>query len=61
MVGSAVALNEKKLVIIYSIVALMCSVLIQVGTNFANDLYDFINGADNEKRKGPRDGFLLPV
>ncbi len=54
MVGSAVALNEKKLVIIYSIVALICSVLIQVGTNFANDLYDFINGADNEKRKGPR-------
>lgn len=54
MVGSAVAFNEKKLIIIYSIVALMCSVLIQVGTNYANDLYDFINGADNEKRKGPR-------
>jgi 1,4-dihydroxy-2-naphthoate polyprenyltransferase len=54
MVGSAVAFNEKKLVIIYSIVALICSVLIQIGTNFANDLYDFINGADNERRKGPR-------
>jgi len=54
MVGSAVAFNENKLVIIYSIVALMCSILIQVGTNYANDLYDFINGADNEKRKGPR-------
>ena len=54
MVGSAVALNEKKLVIIYSLVALICSILIQVGTNYSNDLYDFINGADNEKRKGPR-------
>jgi len=54
MVGSAVAFNEHKLVIIYSMVALICSVLIQVGTNYANDLYDFINGADNEKRKGPR-------
>ncbi len=54
MVGSAVAFNEKKLVIIYSLVALICSILIQVGTNYANDLYDFINGADNEKRKGPR-------
>lgn len=54
MVGSAVALNEKKLVIIYSLVALICSVLIQIGTNYANDLYDFIHGADNEKRKGPR-------
>jgi 1,4-dihydroxy-2-naphthoate polyprenyltransferase len=54
MVGSAVAFNEGKLVIIYSVVALICSVLIQVGTNYANDLYDFIKGADNEKRKGPR-------
>ena len=54
MVGSAVAFNENKLVIIYSLVALLCSVLIQIGTNYANDLYDFINGADNEKRKGPR-------
>ncbi|MGB8317394.1 MAG: UbiA family prenyltransferase, partial [Ignavibacteriaceae bacterium] len=54
MVGSAVAFNEHKLIIIYSAVALICSVLIQVGTNYANDLYDYINGADNEKRKGPR-------
>ena len=51
MVGSAVAFNEHKLVIIYSMVALICSVLIQIGTNYANDLYDFIYGADNEKRK----------
>ncbi len=54
MVGSAVAFNERKLVIVYTIVALVCSVLIQVGTNYANDLYDYVNGADNEKRKGPR-------
>lgn len=54
MVGSAVAFNENKLVIVYSFIALICSVLIQIGTNYANDLYDFINGADNEKRKGPR-------
>ena len=54
MVGSAVAFNEGKLVIIYTVVALICSVLIQIGTNYANDLYDYVNGADNEKRKGPR-------
>jgi 1,4-dihydroxy-2-naphthoate octaprenyltransferase len=54
MVGSAVAFNEGKLNIIFSLAALICSVLIQVGTNFTNDLYDFLNGADTIKRKGPR-------
>ena len=54
MVGSAVAFSEGKLNIIFSLAALICSVLIQVGTNFTNDLYDFLNGADTVKRKGPR-------
>ena len=27
--------------------------MIQVGTNYANDYYDFIKGADTEKRMGP--------
>jgi 1,4-dihydroxy-2-naphthoate octaprenyltransferase len=54
MVGSAVAFNEGKLNIIFSLAALICSVLIQVGTNFTNDLYDYLNGADTVKRKGPR-------
>jgi 1,4-dihydroxy-2-naphthoate octaprenyltransferase len=38
----------------YSIVALLCSILIQIGTNFTNDLYDFLKGSDTVKRKGPR-------
>lgn len=54
MVGSAVAFNEGKLKIILSFSALLCSLLIQVGTNFTNDLYDFLKGADTTKRKGPR-------
>jgi 1,4-dihydroxy-2-naphthoate polyprenyltransferase len=54
MVGSSIALNEKKFVLVYACIALICSVLIQTGTNFVNDLYDFISGADNEKRKGPK-------
>ena len=53
IVGSALAINEGKFILIYSLIALVCSVLIQIGTNFVNDLYDFLKGADNEKRKGP--------
>jgi 1,4-dihydroxy-2-naphthoate octaprenyltransferase len=51
--GTALAVSEKKFVLLYSLIALICSVLIQVGTNYVNDLYDFLYGADNAKRKGP--------
>lgn len=33
---------------------LLAAVLIQVGTNFCNDLFDHRQGADTEKRQGPR-------
>ena len=51
--GTALAISENKFVLLYSIIALLCSMLIQIGTNYVNDLYDFLKGADNEKRKGP--------
>ncbi|MCX8106828.1 MAG: 1,4-dihydroxy-2-naphthoate polyprenyltransferase [Ignavibacterium album] len=53
MVGSALAINQGKFYPLYSVIALICSLLIQVGTNFTNDLYDHLKGADTEKRKGP--------
>jgi 1,4-dihydroxy-2-naphthoate octaprenyltransferase len=30
------------------------ALLVQIGTNFANDYYDFVNGADTAARVGPR-------
>ena len=33
--------------------ALLCAVLIQIGTNFANDYFDYKKGADTAQRQGP--------
>ena len=36
-----------------AVVTAVCALLIQIGTNLANDYFDFIKGTDNEKRVGP--------
>ena len=54
MVGSALAISQNKFTPILSLIALLCSILIQVGTNFTNDLYDYLKGTDKEDRIGPR-------
>ena len=53
LVGSALAVSVGKFYLMYSIVALLCALLIQIGTNFTNDLYDYLKGADSKQRKGP--------
>lgn len=53
IVGASLAYAEGKLNFTASAVALLCSILFQVGANFTNDLYDFLKGADTEKRIGP--------
>src|SRR5574338_25797 len=53
MVGSALAVYHGVFFLPYSIVALICSVLIQIGTNFTNDLHDHLKGSDTVERKGP--------
>jgi 1,4-dihydroxy-2-naphthoate octaprenyltransferase len=35
-----------------TLVALFCAVVIQIGTNFANDYFDFMKGADTDDRLG---------
>ncbi|MCU0342342.1 MAG: 1,4-dihydroxy-2-naphthoate polyprenyltransferase [Ignavibacterium sp.] len=53
MVGSALAIHQGIFFSVYSVVALLCSILIQIGTNFTNDLHDHLKGSDTKDRKGP--------
>jgi 1,4-dihydroxy-2-naphthoate octaprenyltransferase len=47
-----------------ALAALAAAILVQIGTNLANDYYDFKKGADNEDRLGParatQKGWLTP-
>jgi 1,4-dihydroxy-2-naphthoate octaprenyltransferase len=52
-VGSALAIQNSSFKLLNAAIALICSLLIQIGTNFVNDLYDFLSGKDSEKRVGP--------
>ena len=53
IVGTVMAFEAGKFHLISFLATLACAVLIQVGTNFANDLFDFQKGTDNNSRKGP--------
>ena len=52
-VGSAVAVSEGGARAGPALAALVAALLIQVGSNFANDLFDFEKGADTDERIGP--------
>ena len=54
IVGAAAAVSEGATFkpMLFAI-TLACALLIQVGTNFANDYSDFHRGADHEGRLGP--------
>lgn len=54
IVGTSIAIHNNKLRTDAALVALLCSMLIQIGTNFANDLFDFIHGTDKKDRVGPQ-------
>lgn len=45
--------------------ALLGALLIQIGTNYANDYFDFVNGADTDARVGPsratQSGLVTPA
>ncbi|HRP03060.1 MAG TPA: 1,4-dihydroxy-2-naphthoate polyprenyltransferase [Candidatus Kapabacteria bacterium] len=54
LVGSSLAFNEGNFRLDLLIVTLICSIFIQLITNFINEVYDFIKGADNHTRIGPK-------
>lgn len=53
VIGSAMAFESGGLHIMSALSALLGAVLIQIGTNFANDYFDFHKGADSTDRLGP--------
>ena len=52
-VATAVASSEGGARLLPALAALLGAVLLQLGSNFANDVFDFEKGADNEDRVGP--------
>ena len=52
-VGTAVAFAAGHLQWLAALAALIGALLIQIGTNLANDYFDFKKGADTEERLGP--------
>ncbi len=64
-VGTAVAAVTSGVVVGPALAALLGALLIQVGTNFANDVYDAEKGADTDARTGPTravaSGMLSPA
>ncbi len=53
LVGAAVAWYEGVFHLLAVLAALAGALLIQIGTNFANDVFDFKKGADTSERLGP--------
>ena len=53
VVGTALAVRAHAFNAPLALAALISAILIQIGANFANDLYDFKKGADTPDRLGP--------
>jgi len=54
LLGTVLAWKAGSFSLLIFLLTLLTGVAIQVGTNFANDYFDFLKGADTNERKGPR-------
>lgn len=54
LMGSVIAFKQGVFNPLIFFLTVLFGLTIQVGTNFANDYFDFRKGADTESRKGPR-------
>ena len=54
LTGTALAAAHRQADLAKAAICLGFALLVQIGTNYANDYYDFIKGADNAQRVGPR-------
>ena len=52
LVGSGIAWADDQFIVLPFLATLAAALLIQVGTNYANDYFDFIHGVDTEARLG---------
>lgn len=53
LVGATLALADNVFQLGPALAALLCALLLQIGSNFANDYFDFYKGADTHDRLGP--------
>ena len=64
IVGTAMAISEGVFAALPAAAALIGALLIQIGANFANDVFDYKKGADTTERLGPlrvtQAGLLTP-
>jgi 1,4-dihydroxy-2-naphthoate polyprenyltransferase len=53
IVGSALAYHDGRFLLLPALACLLTALLLQIGANLANDLFDFHRGADTAERLGP--------
>lgn len=53
MMGSALAWADGSFQLLPALAALVVALLLQIGSNVANDVFDFERGADTSERQGP--------
>jgi 1,4-dihydroxy-2-naphthoate octaprenyltransferase len=62
--GSALAIHDQAFRPLPALAALMVALLLQIGSNLANDVFDYERGADSGERHGPlrvtQSGLLTP-